>query len=170
MAMQKGEPHCHTFPPRHPVDATHDRFGCPLDGPPSPSANRRTLGADRVLRRSGGARSMRCTSDLGELTMPARKGLARARGLLCVLFGLALVSGASFSSSVRAEDMPDDQLVRCNSIVSFDKRLLMEQWAMPGQCSRPTWTRVTDQFLDGELVAHARKCFRADHQAPKRNR
>jgi hypothetical protein len=43
--------------------------------------------------------------------------------------------------------MPDPPLMRCNSIVSFDKRLLVEQWATPGHCDRPVRTRVTDQFL-----------------------
>jgi hypothetical protein len=135
------------LPPRHPAHATYDRFGCPFDGPPSLSANRRTLGVDRVLRRLGGARGMRRTSNLGGLAMPALRGFTRARRLLCVLFGLVAMSGASLSSSIRAEEMPDPPLTRCNSIVSFDKRLLMEQWALPGHCDRPVRTRVTDQFL-----------------------
>ena len=80
--------------------------------------------------------------------MPALKGLTRAQCLLCVLFGLVVVvNGANFSSSVRAEDTPDAELARCNFIVSLDKRLLVEQWAMPGHCSRPMRTRMTDQFL-----------------------
>jgi hypothetical protein len=79
--------------------------------------------------------------------MLPRNGLSRARWLLGVLFGLIVVNGASFSSSARAEDMLDAALIRCNPIVSFDKRLLMEQWAMPGHCTGQMRTRVTDQFL-----------------------
>jgi hypothetical protein len=78
--------------------------------------------------------------------MPARKGFARARGLLCLLFALLVVTGVSFRS-VRAQDLPGAHLTRCNVIVSFDNRLLMEQWATPGHCDRPVLTRVTDQFL-----------------------
>ena len=78
--------------------------------------------------------------------MPALRALKRARRLLYVLFGLVVMSGSSFTSSIRAEEMPDPPLMRCNSIVSFDKRLLVERWA-PGHCDRPVRTRVTDQFL-----------------------
>jgi hypothetical protein len=80
--------------------------------------------------------------------MSTLRGLTRAQCLLCVVFGFAVVvNGASFSSSVKAQDVSDAELVRCNFVVSLDKRLIMEQWAMPGECSGPTRTRVTDQFL-----------------------
>ena len=79
--------------------------------------------------------------------MPALRGSTRARRLLCVLFGLVVMSGASLSSSIWAEALPEPPLMRGNSMVSLDKRLLMEQWAMPGHCDRPVRTRVTDQFL-----------------------
>jgi hypothetical protein len=79
--------------------------------------------------------------------MPAAKALTRARCLLSVVFGLLVMSDTSFTGSVSAEDMPDAPSVRCSSVVSFDQRLLMELWATPGDCGRPTRTRVTDQFL-----------------------
>ena len=79
--------------------------------------------------------------------MPALKALTRARCLLSVVFSLLVVSGTSFIGSVSAEDTPDAPSLRCSSVASFDQRLLMEQWATPGHRSRPTRTRVTDQFL-----------------------
>ena len=39
--------------------------------------------------------------------MPALRGLTRARRLLCVLFGLVVMSGASLSSSIWAEALPE---------------------------------------------------------------
>ena len=64
-----------------------------------------------------------------------------------VVFGLLVVNGTNVIGSVEAEEMPDAPSVRCSSVVSFEQRLLMELWATPGHCSRPTRTRVTDQFL-----------------------
>ena len=65
-----------------------------------------------------------------------------------ILLGVALMIAAAHSSSTKAEeDGVDAQLIQCSSIVSFDKRLLMEQWAKPGSCSRPVRTRIVDQFL-----------------------
>jgi len=78
---------------------------------------------------SSGARINR-TANLADLTISALSGFGGARRLLRILVGLVVVNAASFSSPVRAEDMAGAQLMRCNSIVSFDKRLLMSN----GQC------------------------------------
>jgi hypothetical protein len=99
--------------------------------------------------------------------MPAPKGLRRAQCFLGILFGLILVNGASFSSSVRAEDPSDAELVRCNFIVSLDNRLLMEQWATPGHCSRPMRTRVTDQFLGFTCFQHSSEIIRCRPFIPR---
>lgn len=87
------------------------------------------------------------TSNLGEVSMPARKGFVCARRLLCLLFAFLVVNGVSVFCSVRAQDLADAPLLPCNVSVSFDQRLVMEQWATPGHCDRPERTRVTDQFL-----------------------
>lgn len=60
--------------------------------------------------------------------------------------GVAVAIGANLIGSVAAEGA-DTRLVTCNAMASFDKRLIMEQWAKAGGCSRPARTRVTDQFL-----------------------
>jgi hypothetical protein len=67
--------------------------------------------------------------------------------LVALVFALVILSGASFARSARAQDVRATPLQRCNSIVSLDERLLMEQWAASGQCDRPVQTRVIDQFL-----------------------
>jgi hypothetical protein len=46
-------------------------------------------------------------------------------------------------------------LVRCNSTISLEKRLIMEQWAQAGACDRPVRTRLTDQFLGFTCVSQA---------------
>ena len=72
---------------------------------------------------------------------------APRRWLVALVFALVIFSGTSLARSARAQDVPATPLQRCNSIVSLDERLHMEQWAAPGQCDRPVQTRVIDQFL-----------------------
>ena len=47
------------------------------------------------------------------------------------------------------------EAVQCTSLVSMDKRLIMEQWALSGQCAMPTRTRVTDRFLGFTCVGQS---------------
>jgi hypothetical protein len=79
----------------------------------------------------------------------------RTHGLLCrmiatgcactLLFG---IERASLAAEVTVPTRQDGQeLTRCGEKVSVDNRLVMEQWAVPGDCQKPTKTRVTDRFL-----------------------
>ena len=38
-------------------------------------------------------------------------------------------------------------LVQCESVISLEKRLIMERWAKRGACDRPVRARFTDRFL-----------------------
>ncbi|NJO32107.1 MAG: hypothetical protein HC774_08065 [Sphingomonadales bacterium] len=58
-------------------------------------------------------------------------------------------------SVVQAEQGQDRVLVQCGSTISLDKRLVMEQWALPGGCERPIRTRVTDRFLGFICLEHS---------------
>ena len=84
-----------------------------------------------------------------------RRYHTRRRGLLCgviaigcagmLLFG---IERASLAGEVTFPTRQDGrELIRCGEIVSVDNRLVMEQWAVPGGCQKPTITRVTDRFL-----------------------
>jgi hypothetical protein len=72
---------------------------------------------------------------------------SRNRALGLALAGL-LVCGA-FSAARAQDGKPDGQhdLVQCASTISPEKRLVFEQWSLPGGCAKPLRTRVTDRFL-----------------------
>jgi len=74
-------------------------------------------------------------------------------GVVVATLNVALpVSGTlTAQQSTRAES----SLVRCNSTISLEKRLVMEQWAQAGACDRPVRTRLTDQFLGYTCVGQA---------------
>jgi hypothetical protein len=78
----------------------------------------------------------------------------RTHGLLCrmiaigcgmLLFG---VKSASLADELAVPSQRDGQVtIACGEQVSLDNRLVMQQWAAPGDCRKPTRTRVTDRFL-----------------------
>jgi hypothetical protein len=52
--------------------------------------------------------------------------------------------GASTQHATSEQNGP---LVQCESIISLEKRLIMERWAKQGACDRPVRARFTDRFL-----------------------
>lgn len=64
-----------------------------------------------------------------------------------ITIGAFLWAGGAGVSTVHGQQIEDRALVQCRSTISLDKRLVMEQWALPGGCDRPIRTRVTDRFL-----------------------
>jgi hypothetical protein len=58
--------------------------------------------------------------------------------------GLILVAVGAPAQPAVPERGP---LVACESIISMEKRLLMERWARQGACERPVRARFTDRFL-----------------------
>ena len=64
-----------------------------------------------------------------------------------ITIGALLWAGSAGVSTVQGQQTEDRALVQCRSTISLDKRLVMEQWALPGGCDRPIRTRVTDRFL-----------------------
>ena len=50
--------------------------------------------------------------------------------------------------------------------MSIDNRLVMEQWAVPGDCQKPTMTRVTDRLLGFTCLQETMEvvnCYAPDH-------
>ena len=64
-----------------------------------------------------------------------------------IAIGALLWAGGAGVSTVHGQQTEDRALAQCRSTISLDKRLVMEQWALPGGCDRPIRTRVTDRFL-----------------------
>lgn len=64
-----------------------------------------------------------------------------------IAIGSLLWTGSAGVSAVQGQQTEDRTLVQCRSTISLDKRLVMEQWALPGGCDRPIRTRVTDRYL-----------------------
>lgn len=64
-----------------------------------------------------------------------------------IAIGAVLWAGSAGISTGQAQQTEHVGLVQCRSTISLDKRLVMEQWALPGGCDRPIRTRVTDRFL-----------------------
>ena len=64
-----------------------------------------------------------------------------------ITIGALLWAGSAGLGTVQGQQTEDRALVQCRSTISLDKRLVMEQWALPGGCDRPIRTRVTDRFL-----------------------
>jgi hypothetical protein len=63
---------------------------------------------------------------------------------VCVL-GMVLIGlGASTQPATSEQNAG---LAQCESIISLEKRLLMERWAKEGACDRPIRVRFTDRFL-----------------------
>ena len=77
--------------------------------------------------------------------VPTRTGLRIVGKAIAI--GALLWAGGAGVSTVHGQQTEDRALVQCRSTISLDKRLVMEQWALPGGCDRPIRTRVTDQFL-----------------------
>lgn len=108
---------------------------------------RKTGGAVYISTRAVAARTARgrCRRPIGSL----------AAALLSALL-LSAPAGAQTEASAT-----DTDLARCPTSASLDGRLLMEQWAPPGDCALPTRTRVTDRFLGFTCVgenAEAPRC------------
>lgn len=85
------------------------------------------------------------SSSSKRVRVPARSRL-RIVGKL-VTIGAFLWAGSAGVSTVQGQQTEDRALVQCRSTISLDKRLVMEQWALPGGCDRPIRTRVIDRFL-----------------------
>ena len=64
-----------------------------------------------------------------------------------ITIGALLWASSAGINTVQAQQAEHLALVECHSTISLDKRLVMEQWALPGGCDRPIRTRVTDRFL-----------------------
>ena len=84
-----------------------------------------------------------------------------------VVLGIAVLLGAGLMSSLGAEDAADGGLVQCTSLVSLDKRLRLQQWAISGDCSRPVRTRVSDQFLAYTCLQSAPEVIRCRSFVPR---
>ena len=84
-----------------------------------------------------------------------------------VALGIAVLIGAGLMRSAGAEDATDGSLVQCTSLVSFDKRLRLQQWAVSGQCSRPVGTRVTDHFLGYTCLQSSPEVIRCRSFVPR---
>jgi len=85
-----------------------------------------------------------------------RRYPTRTHGLLCRVIAIGCcagmllfaVEGALLAGEVNVSPRHDKRdLIRCQEKLSLDNRLVMEQWAAPGGCQRPSITRVTDRFL-----------------------
>jgi hypothetical protein len=58
------------------------------------------------------------------------------------------VQSASFADELAVPSQHDGQVtIACGEQVSRENRLVMQQWAAPGDCQKPLTTRVTDKFL-----------------------
>lgn len=69
---------------------------------------------------------------------------APASMALALLLGLSvLLAGLHRAPAAWAEGVP----VQCPPTTSLDHRLLLEQWALGGDCQRPVRSRVTDRYL-----------------------
>jgi hypothetical protein len=78
-------------------------------------------------------------TDLRRTSHPSAETVARvATSVLVALF-------VALSHPAMSEE--DGSLLQCESIVSLEKRLLMERWAKHGACDRPVRARFTDRFL-----------------------
>jgi hypothetical protein len=71
----------------------------------------------------------------------------RARGLLQTTILASLPLALLSPLNAQPAEVGSAQMVDCGSTASLDSRLLMQQWAAPGACTRPVRTRVTDRFL-----------------------
>lgn len=74
-------------------------------------------------------------------------------GLVVATLNVALPVSGMLTAQQSAQ--AGSSLVRCNSTISLEKRLIMEQWAQAGACDRPVRTRLTDQFLGFTCVGQA---------------
>jgi hypothetical protein len=58
------------------------------------------------------------------------------------------VESASLADQPAVPSQRDGQVtIACGEQVSLENRLVMQQWAAPGDCRKPIRTRVTDRFL-----------------------
>ena len=85
------------------------------------------------------------SSNSRRVRVPSRSRL-RIVGKAITIGALLWASSAGINT-VQAQQAEHLALVECHSTISLDKRLVMEQWALPGGCDRPIGTRVTDRFL-----------------------
>jgi hypothetical protein len=58
-----------------------------------------------------------------------------------------LLFGVDSAALADELSVPSQLRFACEEQVSQDNRLVMQQWAAPGDCQKPTSTRVTDRFL-----------------------
>ena len=74
--------------------------------------------------------------------------LARAILIACASVLLLGMESASLAHELAVPSQCGGQdTIACGEQVSLDNRLVMQQWAAPGDCQKPTRTRVTDRFL-----------------------
>ena len=74
--------------------------------------------------------------------------LARAILIACASVLLLGMESASLAHELAVPSQFGGQdTIACGEQVSLDNRLVMQQWAAPGDCQKPTRTRVTDRFL-----------------------
>lgn len=78
-----------------------------------------------------------------ERPAPHRSGKSLAR-VSAKAAGTVLLWLIGLSHPVVAEERG---LVQCETIISLEKRLVMERWARPDGCDRPILVRFTDRFL-----------------------
>ena len=82
-----------------------------------------------------------------------RRWVGVAARLLIAGFAIMSVGDALSAQPISPREEP--ALTRCTSVLSLEKRLVMEQWARPGGCERPVRTRVLDQFLGFTCLSEA---------------
>lgn len=74
--------------------------------------------------------------------------LARAILIGCASVLLLGIESASLAHELTVSSQRGGQeTIACGEQVSLDNRLVMQQWAAPADCQKPTRTRVTDRFL-----------------------
>lgn len=68
---------------------------------------------------------------------------------------LAIVLNATSATAQQALAQDSPALVHCDTTISLEKRLQLDRWAKPGECSRSIRARVTDWFLGYACVSKA---------------
>jgi len=69
------------------------------------------------------------------------------RTLVISALAICAASGVAVAQQRPLRPSATKPLKACHAIVSFEGRIVIEQWARPKNCKKPIRTRVTDRFL-----------------------
>jgi hypothetical protein len=87
----------------------------------------------------------------GTSVSPVRRHADAALALVA-FWGLALTLDTTMAIAGPPSSPTQQDLVQCEPIVSFEKRLRLERWSPASDCDRPTKARITDFFLGYSCV------------------